>query len=80
VRRSFSRYLGVAIRERREAQGLSQEALAERAKLHRTYISMVERATRNISVDKLSGIAEALGLRPSQLLQRAESLRDRGRG
>ncbi|MEK6225555.1 MAG: helix-turn-helix transcriptional regulator [Chloroflexota bacterium] len=69
----------MAIRERREAQGLSQEALAERAKLHRTYISMIERATRNISVDKLSGIAEALGLRPSQLLQRAESLRDRGR-
>lgn len=79
MRRSFSRYLGLAIRERREAQGLSQEALAERAKLHRTYISMIERATRNISVDKLSGIAEALGLRPSQLLQRAESLRDRGR-
>jgi hypothetical protein len=37
---------------------------------------MVERARRNISVDALSGIADALDLRPSQLLQQAEKLRD----
>ena len=73
--RSLSPWLGVAIRQRREARGLSQEALAEQANLHRTYISLVERAARNISVDALSGIADALELRPSQLLQQAEKLR-----
>jgi transcriptional regulator with XRE-family HTH domain len=68
--------LGAAIRQRREAHGLSQEALAEKAHLHRTYISMVERAKRNISVAALDAIAEALALRPSQLLQQAERLRE----
>lgn len=76
MRRSLSPWLGVAIRKRREARGLSQEELAERADLHRTYVSMVERAVRNISVDALSGIADALGLPPSQLLQQAERLRN----
>jgi transcriptional regulator with XRE-family HTH domain len=66
----------MAIRQRRQARGLSQEALAERADLHRTYISLVERAARNISVDALSGIADALGQRPSQLMQQAERLRE----
>ena len=76
MRRSLSRWLGVAIRERRQGQRLSQEELGARADLHRTYISMVERATRNISVDALDSVAEALGVRPSQLLQQAERLRD----
>jgi transcriptional regulator with XRE-family HTH domain len=76
VRRSLSPWLGIAIREHRQASGLSQEELAERAELHRTYISQVERATRNISVDALSGLADALEIRASRLLQRAEHLRD----
>jgi transcriptional regulator with XRE-family HTH domain len=76
VRRSLSPWLGVAIRKRREARGLSQEALAEKADLHRTYVSMVERAVRNISVDALCGIADALELPTSQLIQQAERLRD----
>lgn len=74
--RSLSYSLGLAIRQRRQGQQLSQEELAARAELHRTYISMVERATRNISVDALDGIARALGLRASQLLQHAERLRE----
>jgi transcriptional regulator with XRE-family HTH domain len=73
----LSPWVGIAIRQRREARGLSQEALAEAANLHRTYISMVERAVRNITVDSLSGIADALAVRPSQLLQHAERLRAR---
>jgi transcriptional regulator with XRE-family HTH domain len=76
VRRSLSPWLGVAIRKRREAKGLSQEELAERADLHRTYVSMVERSIRNISVDALSGIADALELPTSQLIQQAERMRD----
>lgn len=71
----LSPWVGIAIRRRREARGLSQEELAEAADLHRTYISMVERAVRNITVDSLSGIADALATRPSQLIQHAERLR-----
>jgi transcriptional regulator with XRE-family HTH domain len=75
MQRALSPWLGVAIRRRREARGLSQEELAERADLHRTYVSMVERAVRNISIDALSGIADALEVAPSHLIAQAERLR-----
>jgi ribosome-binding protein aMBF1 (putative translation factor) len=73
---SPSPWLGLAIRRRRESHGLSPEALAVRVDLHRTYISLIERTSRNISVEVLTDIADALGLRPSQLLQQAEQLSD----
>lgn len=64
--------VGRVIRKYREGAGLSQEALAEGAGLHRTYISLVERGHRNISVDALAQIAEALGVYPSRLMADAE--------
>ncbi len=64
--------VGRAIRDLREASGLSQEALAAEAGLHRTYISLVERGKRNITVDALSQIAEALNVYPSRLIAEAE--------
>jgi transcriptional regulator with XRE-family HTH domain len=75
MRRTLTPWLGAAIRERRQATGLSQEALAEKARLHRTYIGMVERAERNVSVDKLDQIATALAVRASALLLQAERKR-----
>jgi transcriptional regulator with XRE-family HTH domain len=71
--------LAIAIRRRREAAGISQEELADRASLHRTYISLVERARRNLSVDALDRIAVALGVPASRLLAEAEGMRSRGR-
>ncbi len=68
----IARRVGRVIRKYREGAGLSQEALAEEAGLHRTYISLVERGRRNISVDALSQIAEALGVYPSRLMADAE--------
>lgn len=64
--------IGAVVRQLREATGLSQEELAEQAGLHRTYISLVERGRRNITVDALSQIAEALGVYPSRLIADAE--------
>lgn len=64
--------MGRVIRKYRESAGLSQEALAAESGLHRTYISLVERGHRNISVDALSQIAEALGVYPSRLMSDAE--------
>ena len=71
--------VGRVIRRYRETAGLSQEALAEGAGLHRTYISLVERGHRNISVDALSQIAEALGVYPSKLMSDAEKDADEPR-
>lgn len=60
--------LGNAIREKRLVNSLSQEQLAEKAKLHRTYIGMVERAERNITILNLLKICQALDISLSELL------------
>lgn len=60
--------LGLSIKLERVRKGLSQEDLAELSGLHRTYIGMVERAERNISVINLMLIAKALEVSPNLLL------------
>ena len=56
-----------AVKSRRDQLGLSQEKLAELADLHRTYISDVERGTRNLSIDSISKLARALSISISAL-------------
>ena len=55
---------GQRCRELRTIAGLSQEELAERAKLDRSYIGGVERGQRNISLVNIHKIARALKLKP----------------
>ena len=57
------------IKKYRLSSNISQEELAYRCGLHRTYISDVERGTRNISVDNIEKIAVALNVTPSDLLK-----------
>ena len=61
--------LGQNIKRRRKALGYSQEELAERADLHRTYIGGVERGERNITIKSLSQIAEGLNTKVHVLLE-----------
>lgn len=63
------RRLGRRIRELRAASGFSQEELADRAGLHRTYIGGVERGERNVGVLNLIQIARALKVAPGELLK-----------
>ena len=54
--------MGEKVRERREKKGWTQEKLAELAGLTPTYLGSIERGEVNVSVGKLCGIAEALGV------------------
>lgn len=53
----------------REKMGFTQEELAYRSGLHRTYISSVERTERNISIDAMEKIAEAFNIPLNKLLE-----------
>ncbi|GIG54544.1 hypothetical protein Dac01nite_12960 [Demequina activiva] len=63
--------LAAAMRREREALQISQEALAHRAGLHRTYVSQVERCTRNVGIDNIERIAGALDISIAELFDRA---------
>ena len=58
---------GDAVRGRREELGLTQEEFAERAHIHRTYLSDIERGRRNVSLINIEHIAIALDLPLSEL-------------
>ncbi|WP_371826732.1 helix-turn-helix domain-containing protein [Caballeronia sp. SBC1] len=48
---------------------MSQELLSVECGFHRTYVSQVERATTNITLDNLQRLAQGLGVDPSELLR-----------
>ena len=59
---------GKKVREERTRLGLSQEELASRAGVHRTYIGMIERAEKNITLENIEKIARGLKTKPSNLI------------
>lgn len=62
MKESINVRFGNKVREERLKLGLSQEALAEKAGVHRTYIGMIERAEKNITLENIEKIAKALGI------------------
>jgi transcriptional regulator with XRE-family HTH domain len=63
---------GRAVRRYRARAGYSQEALADRAAIHRTYIGGIERGERNPTLLMIYRLARALRVTPSQLLEPPE--------
>lgn len=71
--------LALNLRQYREAAGLSQEELAHRAGVDRTYISSLERAVYAASIDIVDRLAKALGVEPPDLLKRRQESVRKGR-
>lgn len=63
---------GQAVRKVRLAQGISQEELADRCGLHRTYISDVELGKRNLSLENIERIAASLNTSLSDFFKEVE--------
>ncbi len=67
MRESPLKRFGNRVRLLRQRRGLSQEALAAKAGIHRTYMGGVERGERNISLRNILRVAAALGVHPREL-------------
>ena len=65
---AFKHDFGDRIRALREERDLSQEALADAAKLHRTHISLIERGERSVRLETIEALARAFGVQPADLM------------
>jgi len=69
----LERLFGQVLQKLRTERGLSQEELGFESDYHRTYISQLERGQKNLSLKAIFRLAEALGIRPSEMVRRIES-------
>jgi transcriptional regulator with XRE-family HTH domain len=69
MKKAILKKFGDKMREERKKLNLSQEELASRANVHRTYIGMIERAEKNITLENIEKISKALGLKISDFLK-----------
>ena len=68
----IAKIFGKTLKEVRNEKGLSQEKLAEKSHLDRTYISLLERGLRQPSLSTIFSISSALGIFPSELIKLTE--------
>lgn len=59
---------GERVRELRDARGLTQEALADAAGLHRTHISLIETGKRSVQLETIEQLAKALKVQPAEIM------------
>ena len=71
-RHGLSSSFGPLVKKHRLAKKLSQEALAEKADVHPTYIGLLERGQRTPGIDVAERIAKAIGMKLSQMIAEAE--------
>ncbi|MBV9073305.1 MAG: helix-turn-helix transcriptional regulator [Acidobacteria bacterium] len=63
------------LREMRRRRGWSQETMAEKCGLHRTYVGAIERGERNITLDTLHNLANSLGVSAAELISKKHTKR-----
>ena len=68
--RPLRKVFAANLKATRIARGMSQETLADKANLHRTYIGAIENDARNITLDNVERLARALDVDPVELLRR----------
>ena len=68
----ITKKIAQAIRERRKLAGLSQEELAEKADIDRTYVSLIERGKVNMTIVVVAKIAKALDVSLSSIIKKIE--------
>ena len=76
----MSKAFGSVLRKHRLDKKLSQEALSEKADLHPTHVSLIERFERNPSLNVADSLAKSLGLSLSELIAEAEVCQRKNRG
>lgn len=69
-KKSLRKIFATHLRTMRNERGLTQEELAHRVGLHRTYVSSLEHGERNVSIDNIERLARALGVEEIELLRR----------
>ena len=72
--------LAINLRKLRRAQGLSQEELAYRAEIDRTYVSSLERSVYAAGIDVVDKLARVLGVEAADLLKRPSQAGDKKKG
>lgn len=65
----FLKKFGLKVQQFRKKLGISQEEIAFRAGFHRTYIGMIERAERNITLSNMKRLADALQINIKDLFE-----------
>lgn len=70
----LSEALAIVLKENRTSCGLSQEELAYRCDLDRTYISLLERGKRNPTINVISSISRNLNVQASEFIRQVEHL------
>ena len=80
MKETLRKALGKVVQERRKQLALTQEQLARRSKMHRTYVSDVERGERNLSLDSIYQISRGLSTSLSQLFTQAEQYAQKAAG
>lgn len=65
----FKRMFGQRVRQLRKQRGYSQEGFADECDLHRTYVGGIERGERNVSLENIYKISQALKIHVSELFQ-----------
>jgi transcriptional regulator with XRE-family HTH domain len=68
--------LGAVVRDLRRSAGHTQDSFAIIADIHRAYIGAIERGEISVSLSTLDALANGFGVRPSELLAKAEAMLD----